>query len=70
MADADTVLRRHVAGFVDAADALAIFLASSPARSRSVTILLMPSTRRRSEAVGWRLAMTWAQSSSMAFSDR
>src|SRR5574343_140104 len=47
---------------------LAIFLASSPARSRSVTILLMPNTRRRSEAAGWRLAMMWAQSSSMAFS--
>src|SRR4051812_46020379 len=43
----------------------AIFAASSPMRSRSVTILMMASTRRRSPAAGWRRAIKWLHSVSM-----
>ena len=39
----------------------AIFVASSPMRSRSVMVLLTAMIRRRSVAAGWRLAMIWLQ---------
>src|SRR6266850_1760650 len=49
----------------------AIFCASSPMRSRSVTVLMMARIMRRSLAAGWRLTITWLQSpsssTSMAF---
>src|SRR5438045_1051208 len=43
----------------------AIFAASSPMRSRSVTILMIASTIRKSPAAGWRRAIRWLQSVSM-----
>src|SRR3970040_28680 len=46
----------------------AIFCASSPMRSRSVTVLVMAKIIRRSLAAGWRLTMTWLQSPSSATS--
>src|SRR5712692_9461109 len=46
-------------------DMRAIFSASSPMRSRSVTVLLIAMMRRRSLAAGWRLAMMWLQSLSI-----
>jgi hypothetical protein len=44
----------------------AIFAASSPMRSRSVTILLTAMMRRRSEAAGCRRTITVRRSSSSA----
>ncbi len=46
----------------------AILSATSPIRSRSVMVLMMAITSRKSEAVGWRLAMMRVHSSSMATS--
>src|SRR6185369_12201762 len=46
----------------------AIFVASSPMRSRSVTILLAARIRRRSEAAGWRRTMMCPRSLSIATS--
>src|ERR1700674_334880 len=46
----------------------AIFSASSPMRSRSVMVLTMAITMRRSPAAGCRRAMTWVLSSSIATS--
>src|SRR3954468_23784612 len=46
----------------------AIFCASSPMRSRSVTVLVMARIIRRSFAAGWRRTMTWLQSPSSATS--
>src|SRR5512145_323171 len=42
----------------------AIFCASSPMRSRSVTVFMIAKIMRRSLAAGWRRTMTWLQSSS------
>src|SRR5512134_1108137 len=42
----------------------AIFCASSPILSRSVTVLMISKIMRRSLAAGWRRTMTWLQSSS------
>ena len=42
----------------------AIFCASSPMRSRSVTVFMMAKIMRRSPAAGWRRTMSWLQSSS------
>ncbi len=46
----------------------AILVASSPMRSRSVTILETARIRRRSEAAGWRRTMIWPRSLSIASS--
>src|SRR3989304_5604043 len=46
----------------------AIFSASSPMRSRSVTVLLIAMIMRRSLAAGCRLTMVWLQSPSMVTS--
>src|SRR3989441_2422003 len=46
----------------------AIFCASSPMRSRSVTVLVMARIMRRSLAAGWRRTITWLQSPSSATS--
>src|SRR6266850_3883817 len=46
----------------------AIFCASSPMRSRSVTVLVMARIMRRSLAAGWRRTITWLQSLSSATS--
>jgi hypothetical protein len=46
----------------------AIFLASSPMRSRSVIVLITMITIRKSTAVGWRRAMIWVQLSSISTS--
>src|SRR5438477_2971479 len=46
----------------------AIFCASSPMRSRSVTVLMIAMISRRSLAAGWRLTITWLQSPSSATS--
>src|SRR2546421_347031 len=46
----------------------AIFCASSPMRSRSVTVLVMARIMRRSLAAGWRRTITWLQSPSRATS--
>jgi hypothetical protein len=49
---------------------LAIFLASSPMRSRSVMVLTTVMIMRRSTAAGWRRAITWLQASSSSTSCR
>ena len=59
-ADAAAALRREICLAMRA-----IFSASSPMRSRSVTVLLIAMISRRSPAAGWRLAMMWLQSLSM-----
>src|SRR2546422_931195 len=46
----------------------AIFRASSPMRSRAVTVLMIAMISRRSLAAGWRLTITWLQSPSSATS--
>src|SRR2546430_1282444 len=46
----------------------AIFCASSPMRSRSVTVLVIARIMRRSLAAGWRRTITWLQSPSSATS--
>src|SRR5712671_3921361 len=46
----------------------AIFCASSPMRSRSVTVLVIARIMRRSLAAGWRRTITWLQSLSIATS--
>jgi hypothetical protein len=46
----------------------AIFCASSPIRSRSVTVFMMAKIMRRSPAAGWRRTISWLQSPSSATS--
>jgi hypothetical protein len=47
---------------------LPIFSTSSPMRSRSVIVLMIATITRRSDAVGWRVAMMRLHSSSISTS--